>query len=56
MKKELGSLGTESRNLRTIDMDLLNTSDLVRVIVKEEERVVPAILKANSEMTKAVNL
>jgi N-acetylmuramic acid 6-phosphate etherase len=46
---------TEQRNPDTVDLDLLPTADLLRVINAEDQRVAPAVQRAVPELTRAVD-
>jgi N-acetylmuramic acid 6-phosphate etherase len=50
------SLITEERNSRTMDLDLLNTEDLVRLVQTEDIEVAKAVAAVVPEIAKAVDL
>ena len=54
--KELASLITESRNPDTYDIDIMSTEEIVRLINKEDRKIVPAVEKEIPYITKAVDL
>jgi N-acetylmuramic acid 6-phosphate etherase len=54
--KELATLITESRNPDTFDIDIMNTEEIVRLINKEDRKIVPAVEKEIPYITKAVDL
>jgi N-acetylmuramic acid 6-phosphate etherase len=54
--KELASLITESRNPDTYDIDIIGTEDIVRLINKEDRKIIPAVEKEIPHITKAVDL
>lgn len=47
---------TEQRNLATVDLDLLPTESLLRVINDEDQQVAPAVERALPELSRAVDL
>ncbi len=47
---------TEQRHPDTVDLDLLATADLLRMINAEDHRVAPAVERAAPELTRAVDL
>ncbi len=55
-QSELGNLITEERNSRTMDLDLLDTVELVNRIQREDYVVAAAVQKAIPEIAKAVDL
>lgn len=54
--KELSSLVTESRNPDTYDIDVMETSDLVRLINREDKKVAEAVEKEIPYIVKAVDI
>ena len=57
MKKEnIGSLKTEGRNPKTLNLDKLSSLEMVEIILKEESSVLPACLKASKQLSDAVDL
>ena len=55
-KENIGSLKTEGRNPKTLNLDTLTTLEMVEIILKEEESVLPACLKASKQLSDAVDL
>jgi N-acetylmuramic acid 6-phosphate etherase len=53
--KQLDGLISEGRNPNTMQLDLLNTADLLQVINQEDQKVAFAVAKALPEITKAVD-
>jgi N-acetylmuramic acid 6-phosphate etherase len=53
---ELFGVPTEVRNPRTVDIDLLPTIEVLRLINAEDERVPPAVAAALPHVAKAVDL
>lgn len=47
---------TETRNPRSLELDRLPTSEAVRLMLKEEGRVIPALLRHERELAQAVDL
>jgi N-acetylmuramic acid 6-phosphate etherase len=53
---ELSNLITESRNPDSLDIDLMNTEDIVRLINKEDHKVAPAVAQEIPYIIQAVDL
>ena len=54
--KQLSSLVTESRNPDTYDIDVMETSDLVRLINREDKKVAEAVEKEIPYIVQAVDI
>jgi len=54
--KELSTLITESRNPDTYEIDLMSTEDIVRLINKEDRKVIPAVEKEIPQIVQAVEI
>jgi len=52
MREDLARLETEQRNMNTIDIDLMSTSEIVDVINKEDQTVAYKIAEKREEITK----
>ena len=53
---ELSGLITESRNPASLEIDLMNTEDIVRLINKEDHKVAPAVAQEIPRIIQAVDL
>ncbi len=55
MNVDLKKIGTEQRNQNTLNIDTLNTEDLVKVLNDEDKTVAFAVEKANFQIAKVVD-
>ncbi len=56
MKIQLDRLTTEKRNPRTMDIDLVSTEEMIRLINDEDKKVAYAVEKEISNIAKAIDL
>lgn len=55
VKVDLGTLETEQRNSRTMEIDTLSTLEMVRLINREDQAVIDAIERATSQIAAAID-
>ncbi|MBO5158263.1 MAG: N-acetylmuramic acid 6-phosphate etherase [Lachnospiraceae bacterium] len=54
VKVNISHLGTETRNPKTMDLDLLSTKEILRIMNEEDHRVISAVEEALPQIEKAV--
>ena len=54
-KLNLEKIGTEQRNPRTMEIDTLSTLEMVRLINREDQRVIDAVEAASEQIAKAID-
>jgi len=54
-KLNLEKIGTEQRNPRTMEIDTLSTLEIVRLINREDQRVIDAVEAASEQIAKAID-
>lgn len=55
VKVDLGTLETEQRNSRTMEIDTLSTLEMVRLINREDQAVIDAIERATPQIAAAID-
>lgn len=56
IRTSLGSLTTEARNPRTIELDNLNAYELVKLIISEDEKVAGAVAEVAQPIAEAITV
>lgn len=56
MKINLNDIGTEQRNLNTLNIDTLSTLEMVQLINREDQRIIESIDEAAVEIAQAIDL